>query len=407
MAAWSKRCGNCRKCWVIYEREIGSRKYMPDSALQTFEEIGRIPGRILRYLLSDNDTELVDRNSPFDERLRLIKREEKLICIRAGIYGVLCGISIVWITYLARHFEPSDLTADLKATAFYFAITIGSGIILTMIELFFIYVDTIKTARKIALISGLRPAIIDDDDVTDELIVSLMYAGLKAPNSHSPMYGINPREHVNKIVLIFSMAVHKSKVAISRIILKSLYRRVLVRLGGRTVSRAVIETASIPVFALWNFIAVRRVMKEIRIRVTLPLLMNDLQENLLPNGFDNLTKMQQKATLLAIKSQVTGVADFHPNIKLFVERIFAGSYHENEDVFENIDGNLEQILKSMSAEERRIPLRIFCAVCGMDGRLKRRVRAESKRLSILCTEYDKHSLKKWRDYFMHGTSIPT
>ncbi|HIG19694.1 MAG TPA: hypothetical protein EYQ78_02795, partial [Candidatus Poseidoniales archaeon] len=61
---------------------------MPDSALQTFEEIGRIPGRILRYLLSDNDTELVDINTSFDERLRLIKREEKLICIRAGIYGV-------------------------------------------------------------------------------------------------------------------------------------------------------------------------------------------------------------------------------------------------------------------------------------------------------------------------------
>jgi DNA-binding MarR family transcriptional regulator len=150
-----------------------------------------------------------------------------------------------------------------------------------MIELFFIYVDTIQTARKIALISGLRPAIIDDDDITDELIVSLMYAGLKAPNSHTPMYGINPREHVNKIVLIFGMAVHKSKVAISRIILKSLYRRLLARLWGRTASRTVIETASIPVFALWNFIVVRRVMKEIRIRVTLPLLMNDLQENLL------------------------------------------------------------------------------------------------------------------------------
>jgi len=406
MVVWSKWCTNYGRVWVIYENSIGSRIYMPDSALQTFEEIGRIPGRVLRYLLSDNDRELVDNNTPFDERLRLIKREEKLICIRAAMYGILCGIGIVWITYMVRSFEPINLTSDLKATAFYFTITIGSGIILTMIELFFIYVDTIQTARKIALISGLRPAIIDDDDITDELIVSLMYAGLKAPNSHAPMYGINPREHVNKIVLIFGMAVHKSKVAISRIILKSLYRRLLARLWGRTASRTVIETASIPVFALWNFIVVRRVMKEIRIRVTLPLLMNDLQENLLPNGFDNLSEMQQKATLLAIKSQVTGVADFHPNIKLFIERIFAGSYHENEDVFENINGDLEQILASMSIEERRIPLRVFCAVCGMDGRLKRRVRAESKRLSILCTEYDKHSLKKWRDYFMHGTSIP-
>jgi hypothetical protein len=275
-----------------------------------------------------------------------------------------------------------------------------------MIELFFIYVDTIQTARKIALISGLRPAIIDDDDVTDELIVSLMYAGLKAPNSYSPMYGINPREHVNKIVLIFSMAAHKSKVVISRIILKSLYRRVLARLGSRTASRAVIETASIPVFALWNFIAVRRVMKEIRIRTTLPLLIDDLLQNLIPNGFENLTEMQQKATLLAIKSQVTAVADFHPNIKLFVERIFADNNNGNQDVFENINGSFNEVVAKMNVEERMVPLRIFCAVCGMDGRLKRRLRTESKRLSILCSEYDHRSLKKWRDYFMHGTSLP-
>ena len=96
----------------IYEREIDSRRCMPESALRTFEEIGRIPGRILRYLLSDNDHELVDCETSFNERLELIKREEKLICIRAGLYGILCGISIVWITYLARPFEPSDLTTD-------------------------------------------------------------------------------------------------------------------------------------------------------------------------------------------------------------------------------------------------------------------------------------------------------
>jgi len=120
-----------------------------------------------------------------------------------------------------------------------------------------------------------------------------------------------------------------------------------------------------------------------------------------------MSEMQQKATLLAIKSQVTGVADFHPNIKLFVERMFGVNFHGNEDTFENISGSFNEVVAKMSVEERRIPLRIFGAVCGMDGRLKRRLRTESKRLSILCSEYDHRSLKKWRDYFMHGTSIPS
>ena len=36
---------------------------------------------------------------------------------------------------------------------------------------------------------------------------------------------------------------------------------------------------------------------------------------------NNLTKKQRTACLLAIKSQVTGVADFHPNIQLFIGKI--------------------------------------------------------------------------------------
>ena len=83
---------------------------MSQKAIQKIGDIGRIPSRILRYLLSDYHVESVDENTPFEERLRLIKREELLICVRAGLYGVMCGIGIVWITFLARPFEPNDFS---------------------------------------------------------------------------------------------------------------------------------------------------------------------------------------------------------------------------------------------------------------------------------------------------------
>ncbi len=379
---------------------------MSEKAIRTFEEIGRIPGRILKYLLSDHHVESIDENTPYEERLRLMKREELLICIRAGFYGVMCGIGIVWITFLARPFEPDNFTNDFKETAIYFTITIGCGVLLTMIELIFIYIDTIRTARSIALIAGLRPAIVSDDEVTDELIASLMYAGLKAPNSHVSMYGIDPREHINKIVLIFSMVAHKSKVAISRIIIKALYRRIFVRLAGRTASRSVIETASIPVFAIWNFIAVKQVMREIRIRTTVPLLMDELINELYPNGFEALSEKQQNACLVAMKSQVTGVADFHPNIKLFFDRVIGERIDEKKNVFENEVKSLEEIVMSMTENDRAIVLRTFVVVCAMDGRIKRRIRAESKRISVVCPEYNHQSLVAWKRYFLHGGNKP-
>ena len=378
---------------------------MPEKAIQTFEEIGRVPGRVLKYLLSDHSLDVIDDDTPFEERLRLIKREEKMICIRAALYGVLSGLGIVGATYLATPLEP-DNGSELYQRALYYTLVIFIGVVLTMIELMLIYIDTIHTARNIAIISGIRPTIIGDDEAIDELIISLMYAGLKAPNSHVPMYGIDPREHINKAILIFGVAAHKSKIAITRTILKALYRRILVRLGGRTASRAVIETASIPVFAIWNFIVVKRVMREIRIRTTVPILMDDLVKEIYPNGFDALSQTQQQACILAMKSQVTGVGDFHPNIEMFFDKVMMA----NIDIKENIMGNevkrFEDIISSMSEDDRKIALRTFGVACGMDGRIKRRIRAESKRIARICPEYEPISIIAWKQYFLHGKEMP-
>ena len=378
---------------------------MSEKAIQTFGEIGRIPGRILKYLLSDHSLDFIDDDTPFEERLRMIKREEKLICIRAAFYGVLSGLGIVWATYLATPLEPNN-NSEFYQQALYYTLVIFIGVVLTMIELVFIYIDTIRTARNIAIISGIRPTIIGDDEAIDELIISLMYAGLKAPNSHVPMYGINPREHSNKAVLMFGMVAHKSKIAITRIILKALYRRILVRIGGRTASRAVIETASIPVFAIWNFIVVKQVMREIRIRTTVPILMDDLVKELYPDGFGSLSHTQQNACILAIKSQVTGVADFHPNIKMFFEKVIKNNIGEGENIMGDEVARFEDILVTMNESDRKIALRTFGIVCGMDGRIKRRIRAESKRIAHICPEYNPKSIIAWKRYFLHGGEMP-
>ncbi|MBT4066840.1 MAG: hypothetical protein HOE76_06445 [Euryarchaeota archaeon] len=370
---------------------------MTEKALQTFEEIGRIPGRILKFLLSDHSLDFIDDNTSSEERLRLIKREEKLICIRAAMIGIISGLGIVWATFLATPLEPDSNSNGLQI-AKYYCVIIGVGVVLTMVELVLIYIDTIRTARNIATISGIRPVMVDDSEAADELILSLMYAGLKAPNSYQPKYGINPRAYISKFFLMFSLAAHKSKVAISRVIVKSLYRRIWLRLWGRTASRGIIETASVPVFALWNFIVVRRVMQEIRIRTTVPLLMDEILERLYPDGFNNLTKQQRLACCLAIRSQVTGVADFHPNIKLFIEKVgLTTIQNEGDEMY-----RFGIVVKSMQVSDREVALRTFNAVCGMDGRIKKRIKNEGRKLQLLCPEYEYKSLFSWKKYFLNG-----
>ena len=43
-------------------------QYGPEKAIQTFEEIGRIPGRVLKYLLSYHSLDVIDDDTPFEKK---------------------------------------------------------------------------------------------------------------------------------------------------------------------------------------------------------------------------------------------------------------------------------------------------------------------------------------------------
>ncbi len=379
---------------------------MAARVVATLEGLGKLPWRVLQYLLADHHLDNLNESMSIDERQRLMKIEERLMVLRSGVYGILSGLGIVFIVLLAEDYRPETLSEDWWATLAFYSITGGFGIFITIFELMLIYADTLRTARSIAIISGIRPPIIDDESATDELVLSLMYAGLRAPNPHEELHGINPREHVKRIMLIFGMVAHKSKIKVTRVIVKTLYRRILVRVTGRTASRAAIEAISIPVFAIWNMIAVHRVMKEIRIRSLVPLAIKEVEEKLYNNQFNNLQKGQKIACLLALKSQVIGVYDFHPNVKLFLERLLNSVEKSEKDEFYGSNVTLLEAVKILPQEERKIVFQTFCAACGMDGRLKVRHKKTLRQLKLLCPSCGDCSPKKWRKFFLSKATIP-
>ena len=379
---------------------------MAARVVATLEGLGKLPWRVLQFLLSDHHLDHVSDEMSRDERQKLMKTEERLMTLRAGLYGVLSGLGIVFVVLLAEPYRPQSFSADWWATIFFYSITGGFGIFITIFELFLIYADTLRTARSLALISGIRPAVIDDESAADELVLSLMYAGLRAPNSHEEMHGINPREHLSRVMLLFGMVAHKSKIKITRVIIKTLYRRILVRVTGRTASRAAIESISVPVFAIWNMIAVHRVMREIRIRSLVPLGLEEVEQKLYPAGFEALSSQQKVACLVALKAQVVGVFDFHPNVKLFLQNLIQKLSKEEHIEFQNNTNSLIQIIENLALEDRRIVYLTFCAACGMDGRIKRKHKKTLRQLKPLCPSCKDNSPKDWRKFFLSKTDTP-
>lgn len=372
----------------------------------TLEEMGRLPMRVLNFLLSEFHPKQKTDALTLKERQNLMRTEQLMMIIRAGLYGIISGIGIVIVVLAAEPLRPESLTADWTATAKYYGITGSFGVVITIIELAAIYADTLRTARSLSVISGIRPPIIDEDTATDEMILSLMYAGLRAPNPHEELYGINPREHLNKLFLLLGMAAHKSKVKITRIIIKALYRRIFVRVSGRTASRAVIETISIPVFALWNMIVVHRVMREIRIRALVPLHLAEMEEMLYPGGFEKMPKNQRTAALLAIKAQVVHVHDFHPNVTLFLDRLLHRLSPEEILEFEENEDDFVRYVETLDEQGRRTAIMTYCVTCGLDGRIRRRHRKMFKKLTKIHPAVGDCSPRRWWRYFLSGGERP-
>ncbi len=374
--------------------------------VKTVEEMGRLPLRILNFLLSEFHPKKQTDDLSLKERQDLMWREQLMMIIRAGLYGIMSGIGIVMVVLAAEPLRPESLTESWIESAKYYGVTASFGIVITILELAVIYADTLRTARAMSVISGIRPRIIHDETATDEMILSLMYAGLRAPNPHEELYGINPREHLNKLFLLLGMAAHKSKIKITRIILKSLYRRIFVRVSGRTASRAVIETISIPVFALWNMIVVHRVMREIRIRALVPLHLDELEDMLFAEGFENLPKKKRTAVLLAIKSQVVHVHDFHPNVTLFLDRLLHRISPEEILEFEENQDDFIRFLEIIDEQGKQTAIMVYCVTCGLDGRIRRRHRKMFKRLEKISPEAARCSPRRWWRYFLSGGERP-
>ena len=191
--------------------------------------------------------------------------------------------------------------------------------------------------------------------------------------------------------------------------MKAIWRRILVRVLGRSVSRTIIELVSIPVFAGWNAAVTSRVMRELRVRALGKETVEEALVRLYPNGFETLPDETRIGCLLAVRSQITSIADFHPNVTMLLDRLVEKHGRAPGD-FDN-EGNIDEDetrewmrgkvigrLADLSTDDQLIVIRTFAMACALDGRLRsghRRTLREMKQLIKVKTHqnYLKESLR--------------
>ena len=376
-------------------------------------ELGVAIRMAFRILIRPSNVQPIDQSLSRRERIQKLSKVGRKAILLSGLLGAITGALIVVVAIMASPLEPGNNPSWKENTLFY-GVIFGVGGFLTAIELLLIYVITMRSARTIVVMNGINPQNAFDDDAERTLLLSMIHAGLEAPNSTIPLHGIDPIVNVPRWRLIFAAAAYKAKVSATKLIMKALWRRIIVRVLGRSASRAVIEIVSIPVFAGWNAYVTRNVMLELRVRVLGNETVDDAIDYLYPEGFGSIDTMARQACLVAVRSQITEVADFHPNVSLMLEKLVQehdlhpADFDGDGDVTpEELDrwrrGCLLEIADELDEVQREIVTRTFAMACALDGRVRRQHRKTLKKLTEKVNNLDfKQCLRKYLKFVQLG-----
>jgi len=194
--------------------------------------------------------------------LQRIRVKTLLLSALAGTLGVVC-------LYLPPHYFPdfftlwtfqpvlfgTEIEFPLFATLF--------GIVLAVVEIYFLVFINIRAVYKMAEVCRFPP--ISDPD-RDLHVKSLVNIGVEKNVKNELNIGLDPHQGYSKYRLLMLFVWNKIKASVSNMLFKMLVRKIL----GRYALRVVVDLAGIPVMATWNAYAANGVLKQAKVRILAP-----------------------------------------------------------------------------------------------------------------------------------------
>ena len=325
--------------------------------------------------------------------------------IRLGVIsGAMCGVVSSLGALLANYLAPAGPSNTLAEQLTFHAIFLGIALSATLIEILLLFQMGVRSAAAIGKLAGVDVS----SDLSEQASLkrALVRAGLEIPCRTEPIFGIDPLQERRRVKYLMFTVAYKLKVSATSFVAKALVRRIGARLTGRVLSRAMIELVAVPVFALWNFIVCRLVMRQVRVRALGPQLRDEIFSEVFPAGVASLPSNVQSACYHALRQQVLCVGAFHHNMIMITQRFLDESSLNVEMLGAS---TFLESLQFLEPETQRWVLEWFCLLCAVDGgrswRAKKKVLSALKE-SVSCSVEDKQ-LERYRQAVFEGISFET
>ncbi|MBK9259132.1 MAG: hypothetical protein IPM54_04790 [Polyangiaceae bacterium] len=295
------------------------------------------------------------------EERRTLANIVRAAVFRAGLAGALsAALAAAAEVYADKVFGTEHTNLDI--TVRYWAIVGGVTVVAAILEIIFLYWDSLRTVHRMARAAGFDPFGHDATEEQNAVAAALARAALELPNPTESAFGVNPHREASKIKLLLASLLYKVKVSITNFAVKILVRRI----AGRALVRTWLPFVAVPGTAAWNGIVCYVVLREARIRVMGPSAAHELVTAIFDQGIPQ--SPEGRVTLVrAVASSIVRTEDLHPNLQSVLIEVMR---RVEDPLPEGIDDSRAflESLSRLDKPEQRMALQVLATAAIIDGR---------------------------------------
>ncbi len=253
-----------------------------------------------------------------DSQLHLLSNDE-ITAIRrqenwAIFWSAFIGMLGVLVLYLPQYWFPSlfpetELDLPIIGKIQFPLISTIFGIPLVFVEIYALTLLNIHSVHRIAAATGF---INNQDRLLDKKKAKLLGISTEEKDKSQLNYGIDPLQGMAKYQIFFITALFALKATLSNLVMKIVVRRVL----GRYAVREILDMLGIPIFAFWNALATRTVLREARVVIVGQNLIDNILQKISKNNILK-TELQNPENQILLYDTLQFIAiskrDFHAN----------------------------------------------------------------------------------------------
>ncbi len=337
-----------------------------------------------------------------DER-RALKRVEVAAVTRASLAGALSAGIAALAEVLATPLAPEGTATFSAANGRFWLLVGGATLLASIIEILFIYFDTLNSVHELARVAGLELFGPNRAASDQALAEALARAALELPNPVQAR-GINAHRESSRWRMVFASFAYKAKIGVTNFVLKLVVRRILGRVMVRSALSTLLPFVSVPVTAVWNGVVSWLTLREARVRAMGPSAVHELLEVVFTDA-PALSAEGRLAAVRAVAASIVRTQDLHPNLMSLLDQTHARVGDTGAAELDDVGAFLES-LPRLPSGEARLAVQLVCLACVVDGRLSARERQLAQDALAACgRSVDLQTLERLRQAFVAGEGV--